>query len=144
MLILIIFHFLSLYFKCKNENELYSAYSEETSDIGQQPRLIKTNSNNFTLNHYKCHLFAFDLLVDNFIALSLILAFKTCLIVLILRLHMKQNGSNTYNYWSKSESVQFSQLFNHFFLTIYFGNLFSSQKFAKKSILNDLLIFFVF
>ena len=37
------------------------------------------------------------------------------------RNHLKQNQSNTYNYWSNRESVQFSQLFNHFFISIYFG-----------------------
>jgi hypothetical protein len=82
--VLVVFHFMSLYFKCKIDTETK----------------MNNNNNNTVNNQSKnyCHLFIFDI-------------FK-----------LKQiNNLTSYDYWENNESVLFSQLFNHIFLSIYFG-----------------------
>ena len=96
--VLVVFHFLSLYFKCKEENNFKMALE---SSIANNSTVTTTATQhhftNATETKYKCHLFAFDLF------------------------SLKLNSATSYNYWSNNQSVQFSQLFNHFFLSIYFG-----------------------
>lgn len=84
--VLVVFHFMSLYFKCK---------------IDTETKMNNNNNSNNTVNNQSknyCHLFIFDI-------------FK-----------LKQiNNLTSYDYWENNESVLFSQLFNHIFLSIYFG-----------------------
>lgn len=58
ILVLIAFHFLSLYYKCRKENE-------DLISTGLLYDEIYTANNaavkNLATNEYKCHLFAFDL-----------------------------------------------------------------------------------
>jgi hypothetical protein len=81
----------------------------------------KMNDTINTNSKVKCHLFVFDfyeLQSDN-------------------NSTYRNSTMRAYNYWSNGESIQFSQIFNHFFLSIYFGK--------KKEVIqySNLMIFFV-
>lgn len=79
--ILVVFHFLSLYFKCKIDTKAIKQSSNFSIAYSIAPKVY-------------CHLFLFDI--------------------------YNLNIQNSYDYWSNNESVLFSQLFNHIFLSIYF------------------------
>lgn len=106
--VLVVFHFLSLFYKCKEENSFNKIRQDNLSN--------STNLNMFSNStleiRYKCHLFAFDLF------------------------DLKLNSTKTYNYWSNNESVQFSQLFNHFFFSIYFVFISSNYVCIEKSFIS--------
>jgi hypothetical protein len=71
VLILVMFHFLSLYFKCKAENTVYPIQPDPFSlPSGGNTTAFENNPRNGTSLHrqkkivnnkYECHLFAFDL-----------------------------------------------------------------------------------
>ena len=91
------FHFMSLYFKCKIDNNNNTENQMVINNNNNQSTII--NNNNESTKAY-CHLFIFD----------------------ISKLKQQMNNLTSYDYWENNESVLFSQLFNHIFLSIYFGN----------------------
>ena len=62
ILILVIFHFLSLYFKCKSENEVHSTLDAVLpKTIGYSNNSTFLSRNKRINAKFECHLFAFDL-----------------------------------------------------------------------------------
>ncbi len=85
VLILVIFHFLSLYFKCKAENGIHPdalLSHSVNSTISEFSRNVTILSKKSINNKYECHLFAFDLWVLIFFKYSIYHVFERFIFVL--------------------------------------------------------------